>query len=180
MRLTPFRKGDTLGTFRNLVNNTVTQIESLDNAYVLGTPQEELEKKYIEKILIQPLILHYEQKYRIQGTYDVAIPYEGDSRLWNLQASTFSVTWFPEIEVLNDHIVFNIGSQGESAQTMRERLDEIIRSLSDAVNYLKKDVERHNIDAPDRIKIGIRNKKQKAQSEKNTFDELGLSVKDKP
>jgi len=46
--------------------------------------------------------------------------------------------------------------------------------------FLQTDVERHNVDAPERGKIAIKNKKQRAQSEKNTFDEVGLPVKDKP
>jgi hypothetical protein len=46
--------------------------------------------------------------------------------------------------------------------------------------FLQTDVERHNVDAPERGKIAIKNKKQRDQSEKNTFDEVGLPVKDKP
>ena len=59
----PFREGDTLATFPNLVNKATAEIDSLDNEYVLKVSPTELEQHYVEKVLIRPLVLHSDQKY---------------------------------------------------------------------------------------------------------------------
>ena len=117
MKIYPFRNGDTFATFRNIIEKVTKEIQSLENDYVLKASQAELEDYYVEKVLIRPLILHTDQYYienqtgtkidvshdfrravfpgeraMVQGTrLDIAIPYEGDSVLWRIQASTFSV-----------------------------------------------------------------------------------------
>ena len=131
MKIYPFSDGDTFATFRNIIEKVTKEIQSLENDYVLKASQAELEDYYIEKVLIRPLILRTDQYYienqtgtkidvshdlrrpvlrgksaMVQGTrLDIAIPYEGDSGLWRIQASTFSVSGYPEIEVRDNEII---------------------------------------------------------------------------
>ena len=106
----PFSEGDTFATFRNIVDSVTTEINSLDNEYVLKASQTELEEYFIEKVLIKPLVLHSDKRYItnqsgaqidvshdfrravfpgeravVRGTrIDIAIPYEGDPMLWQI------------------------------------------------------------------------------------------------
>ncbi len=59
----PFRNGDTFATFRNIVDSVTAEINSLDNEYVLKASQTELEEYFIEKVLIEPLVLHTDKQY---------------------------------------------------------------------------------------------------------------------
>ena len=59
----PFREGDTFGTFANVVENVIAEINSLDNEYVLKASPTELEQYFIEKVLIKPLVLHEDKRY---------------------------------------------------------------------------------------------------------------------
>ena len=63
MRIYPFRDGDTFGTFRNVADKVTTEIQSLDNEYVLKASQAELEDYCVEKVTVSPLILHTDQYY---------------------------------------------------------------------------------------------------------------------
>lgn len=177
----PFRDGDTFETFRQHTEKLVQEIDRLDDEYVLKTPQAELEDQYIKKILIRPLVLHIDAKYIIQGTLDLVIPYEGDLILWKLQPSHFTLSYYPDIKISSDQIVFSIGSPNDhlDKERLRENVDEIVRSLANAVQELKPDVEKHNRDAPQRIKDAIKRKREKAQANADAVSGLGIPIKDK-
>ena len=177
----PFRDGDTFETFRQQTEKIVQEINQLDDQYVLKVPQAELENQYIEKILIRPLVLHTDSKYIIKGTLNLAIPYEGDPILWKLQPSHFTLSPYPDIKISSDRIVFSIGSPNDRLdnERLRENVDEAVRSLANAVQELTPDVERHNRDAPQRIKEAIKLKRQKAQANADAVSALGIPIKDK-
>lgn len=139
----PFRNGDTFATFQNLVDSVVSEINSLDNNYVLKASQSELEYHFVNKVLIKPLVLYPDKRYiknqsgtkidvsrdfrrelfpdesiKVQGTkIDIAIPFEGNPDLWGIRASTYSLGGYPEIEVRNSEIVFSISFPDNSAQS---------------------------------------------------------------
>jgi hypothetical protein len=188
----PFRDGDTFATFRNLVDTVVSEINSLDNNYVLKASQSELEEHFVDKVLIEPLVLHTENRYIknqsgtkidigrdfrrglypdekviVQGTkIDIAIPFEGDSDLWKIRASSFSLSGYPEIDVRNNEIIFSISFPDDSAESNRllAEIDRNTKSLSEAVGYLKNDVTNHNNSAPNTIKQAIARKRTLAHA----------------
>ena len=193
----------------SFVNEFITQdtreIRSLENDHVLKASQTELEKRYVEKVLIRPLILHTDkyciekqsgtqidvshdirrggfrgQRAIIQGTrLDIAIPYEGDAFLWKIRASTFSVSGYPEIEVRNNEIMFSVSFPDDSANPaqVKSEIDRQVNSLADAVNNLHKDVENHNKSAPDLIRSAIQRKRELAESTIGTVEKLGIPIK---
>ncbi len=210
MKIYPFNDGDTFATFRNLIEKASEEIRSLDNEYVLKASQAELEDYYIDKVTIRPLVLHDDQYYIenqtgtqidvshdfrrgvfpgeraiVRGTrLDIAIPYEGDSWLWRIQPSTFSLSGYPEIEVRDDVIVFSIQFPDDSVDhnRLKSEIDRQVHSLADAVQNLKRDVENHNNSAPQTIKSAIQRKRQLAESTVGAIAALGIPVKrrDKP
>ena len=210
MKIYPFRDGDTFATFRNLIEQVTKEIQSLDNEYVLKASLTELEDYYINRVIIQPLVLHADQYYIenqtgiqidvshdfrravfpgeraiVQGTrLDIAIPYEGDPILWKIRPSTFSLSGYPEIEVRDDVIVFSIQFPDDSADhaKLKSDIDRQVRSLADAVQNLRRDVEKHNSFAPQTIRSAIKRKRQLAETITGAVAALGIPVKrrDKP
>src|SRR5262245_51926329 len=140
MRIHPFRDGDTFATFRNIVESVVKDIQPLDNEYVLKASPTELVDYYVDKITINPILLHADQYYIenqtgtkidvsydfnravfpgerafVQGTcLDIAIPYEGDRELWRIRASTFSLSGYPEIELRDSVVVISLSFPDDS------------------------------------------------------------------
>ncbi len=201
----PFSEGDTFATFRNKLDSVTTEINSLENEYVLKASQTELEEYFIEKVLIEPLVLHSDKRYiknqsgaQIDVSYDfrravfpgeravvtgtridIAIPYEGDPMLWKIQASTFSTGGYPDIEIRNNEVLFSISFPDDSAESeqIRSNIERSIKSLEDAVGYLKNDVASHNNSTPNTIRQVLARKRTLAQSTTGAIAALGIPVK---
>ena len=201
----PFTNGDTFTTFRNLIDSVVSEINSLDNSYVLKASQSELEEHFVDKVLIEPLVLHVENRYiknqsgtkidisrdfrrglfpderiTVQGTkIDIAIPFEGNSDLWKIRASTFSLSGYPEVEVRNNEIIFSISFPDDSVESnqLLAEIDRNTKSLSEAVGYLKNDVTNHNNSAPNTIRQALTRKRTLAQSTTGAIAALGIPIK---
>lgn len=201
----PFREGDTFGTFANLVENVIAEINSLDNEYVLKASQTELEQYFLDKVLMKPLVLHEDQRYIknqtgtqidvshdfrravfpgeravVKGTrVDIAIPFEGDPMLWRIRPSTFSMGGYPEIDIRNNEVVFSVSFPDDSAEPdkLRSDIERLTKSLADAVAYLKRDVDNHNNSAPNRIRQALARKTTLAQSVVGAVTALGIPIK---
>lgn len=205
MGVHPFSEGDTVATFRNVIEKTIREIMELDNHYVLKASPAELENHYVNKVTITPIDLRTREFYiaNHQGTeidvshdfrravfrgeravvrgtkIDIAIPFEGDPFLWKLRASTFSLGGYPEITVQKDSIVFSVAFPDDSPdpQRLKQEIDREIASLRDAVQYLRRDVETHNAAAPGRIRSAIEAKRKLASSAIGAVAALGIPIR---
>jgi hypothetical protein len=187
-----------------LIDTTVAAINALDNNSVLNSTPTELEQFYIEEVTLDPLTLHTDQigienrvgtmidvshdfsraifsgqRAFVQGTrLDIAVPYEGNHELWRVRASTHSLSGYPEIEIRGDSIVFSVSFPDDAADQARikSEIDRQLKSLADAIQYLKNDVENHNRSAPETIRTAIQNKRKLAQSSTSAVAALGIPM----
>lgn len=205
MRTRPFREGDTFTTFRALLENTLREIDSLENEYVLKASPTELEDYYLSKVTVTPLSLDADNHY-IEGqkgtqldvshhfdrvvfpgeraivkgtTLHIAIPYSGDQNLWRIRPSTFSLSGYPELEIRDDVVVFTCTFPDDSAnpERLKAEIQNNIRSLADAVANLRRDVDNHNRTAPQKIRSALAQKRAKAQSAVGAVAALGIPIK---
>jgi len=207
MKFRPFMNGDTFATFQNLVEKIKAEINGLENEYVLKASVAELEKYFFDEAKIEPIVLHADKYYIenqsgtqidvshdfnravfpgeravVPGTrVDIAIPYEGNSDLWKIRPSTFTLSGYPEIEVRTDIILLTFSFPDDSADSKRlkSQIESQVKSLADAVNYLKRDVENHNNSISGVIKSAIENKRQKALAATNAVANLGIPIRQK-
>ena len=82
MGFRPFRNRDSFSAFKNHLGNTILEIQSLDNEYVLKASQTELEDYYIENVKIDPLVLHTDS-HRIINLSGTQIGMSHDYRTFN-------------------------------------------------------------------------------------------------
>jgi hypothetical protein len=198
----------TYTTFRNLLDKTILEIRKLENEYVLKASPTELEQYYLQKILLQPLVLHANelqiedrQGINFEVTHDfrrgvfpgerafvrgtrltVVIPFEGDQNLWRVRASTYTIGGGrPEITIQDGTIAFGVDFADDTAnaEQIRHRIDQDTRSLSEAVNYLKNDVDQHNRTAADTIRQELDQKRKQAQATTGVLANLGIPIKQK-
>ncbi len=201
----PFREGDSHSMFMHLLDSITSEISALNNEYILKASISELEDHYISKALIDPIVLHTKDKYiknqsgtkieirndfsrsvfpdqvyYAQGTkITIAIPFEGDPQLWKVRASTFSLSGYPEITIIQNEIQFNISFADDSSNS-DQILSEInyqTRQLEDAVKYLRIDIATHNSSVPNIIKQEIERKRKLAQSTIGVISALGIPIK---
>jgi len=210
MPFSPFQDGDTNATFRNLIDNIKGEIKALDNEYVLKASPSELEEYYINKVIIEHLVLHADQHYienqsraSIDVSHDyrravfpgeraivagtqlhIAIPFEGNSSLWRICPSTRYMCHYPEIEIGDDRIFLNISFPDGDANSerLKNQIKKKIKILADMVNNLQKDVDNHNRTAPQVIKSALQRKIEIANSVIGVLSNLGIPIKkrDKP
>jgi hypothetical protein len=201
----PFRDGDTFATFRAQTEKVTTEINSLDNEYLLKASPAELEQYFVEKASINPLVLRSEERYianqvgtqidvsgdftravfpgeraMVRGTkIDVAIPFEGDPILWRVRASTFSINAYTEINVGQGAIVFSVTFSDDSVDPdqVRSEIDRHTQSLVNAVAYLKSDVDSHNRSVPETVRQTLERKRKLAQAATGAVAALGIPLK---
>jgi hypothetical protein len=205
MRIRPFGDGDVHATFGNLQEKIKMEIDSLENEYVLKASQTELEQHFIDKGLINPLVLHADRYYIesqtgtkldvshdfrravfpgeraiVQGTkIEIAIPFEGDSGLWRIQPSMHILKGFPEIEVLEDRIrmPFAFPDDSANADVLKDSIDSEVKDLTTMVNYFAKDVENHNKMIRQIVPGAIERKREKAKAATGAIAALGIPMK---
>lgn len=201
----PFRDGDAFPTFQKMIEKVVEEIQSLNNEYILKASQTELEDFYVEKAILTPILLHTDkycienqisvpidvsnnfqrftmsaQKITVSGTsLDIAIPYEGDSDLWKIRPSSYSVSGYPEIEIREHEIVFNIRFADDSVNTLdlKNRINRHVLDLACAIETLKSDIEKHNKNVPNRIKDALCCKRKQAETAIGSVLALGIPMK---
>ena len=201
----PFNEGDTLATFRNIIDSVTNEIKELENEYVLKASIAELEEYFIDKAVVEPIVLHSDQQYItrqssiqidvshdfnravfsgeravVRGTkIDIAIPFEGDHMLWRLRASTWTWSSYPDIEVRDGEIIMSVSFPDDSANPdkLKTDINRNIKSLEGAIGYLKNDVSSHNGSVPDTVKQALTRKRELAQATTGAVAALGIPVK---
>jgi hypothetical protein len=111
----------------------------------------------------------------------VVIPFEGDPKLWRVQASTYSMSGYPEIEIRDGAVAFAVQFTDDTAkpQSIRQIIDRDTRSLAEVINSLKRDVEQHNQNAPGEIRRALQFKRKQAESTVGVLADLGIPIKQK-
>ncbi len=203
----PFRDGDTYGTLGNLKEKIVTQIQALDNEYVLKASSAELEQYYLDQVVLEPLVLHVNERQIedqegvdldltgdfgrghfpgeptiIRGTrLTVVIPFEGQPDLWGLRASMYGSSDYPDIEIRDGSIAFYIEFPDDNlnAEQLNKRIDSDTQSLINGVSYLKTVVDQHNSTAPDTIRQALERKRKQAQSVSSMLSQLKIPMRRK-
>jgi hypothetical protein len=202
----PFGEGDAHSTFRLHMDKLKAEIDALDNDYILKASPTELEQHFIEKGYIQPLVLHSDgmyiegqqgvsidvshdfrravfpgEKVFVQGTkMDIVIPYEGDPILWRLRASTYTLSGYPDISIGDSRIVISFQFPDDAADPKRLKadVDHVVKSLEEAIGYLRRDVESHNASLSQIVKGHLERKKALAATA-SAVSSLGIPFKRK-
>ena len=205
MRIRPFRDGDAYATFQNLRDTTVREIEGLENDYVLKASPTELEQYYFDKVTVTPLSLDADDYYiesqegtqidvtgdfrratfepgphYVKGTVvGIAVPYTGDSQLWRLRASTYSLSGYPELEVRDDVVVFSCRFPDDSPdpEHLKTEIGRTVQSLREAVHHLTENVDNHNREAVTTTRAALQRKLQRAQAAVNAVAGLGIPIR---
>jgi hypothetical protein len=205
VKMRPFSGGDTYATFQNLTESIANEIDNLSNEYVLKASVTELEKHFVDKGTLDPFVLHSDRfsivsqtkssidvsgdwnragarrgrRIEVPGTtLSIGIPCEGDSGLLRLRPSTFSLSPYPEIEVSDGELVFQIRFADDTAdaEKIRRDIDRNVAVLVDAVSRLAHDVEGHNSRLPSVVTSAIERKRKKALAATDAIAALGIPI----
>jgi len=206
----PFTTSTTFDYFQKLRSNIISEIENLDNNVVLATPVAELERRFTERVTIEPLVFYRDraeieiteradvdvsgrldyfvmpgEKSTVPGTTAwVAVPYDGASQLWELRPSSFTSGGQPSIWIRPGSISFPFKfiDNEQNSELMGKLLEKNLRLLAETVERLNHDVEIHNRQAPPKIVDAITRKRASAENALGVLKALRIpiSAKDRP
>jgi len=183
------------------INSITAEIKSLDNEYVLKVSQTELEKYFIGKYFIEPLILHSDKRTMkrsstkvsiargervyggnlVDGTkIDIYIPYEGNSDLWRMKPFQLDMSSYPDIKIkLNNEILFSMEYPDDSFNEgkIKSDIERNMEQLKKMVSYMKRDVTNYNKLASETIKRELAEKRVRAQKIIGAIDALDIPIK---
>lgn len=208
MAFTPFCEGDSFSALRNHIEKQKQEIRGLENSYVLRTSPTELERFFLDKAHVEPLVLQADQYYiedergrqvdarrdpnrfffpgdrpsYIPGTeLTLAIPFEGDPSLWKIRSSTYSVSGYPEIDLRDGLVLLRFQFVDASADPakLKQDIDEQVKRLGNAVENLRRDVDQHNKSAPDTIRSELESKRTQAQTASGAVSAIGIPIRRK-
>ena len=207
MRIQPFRDEGALQTFLNIVEQTIREIEVLENDYVLKASSVELEQYYVSKVTITPLTLSAKEYYidKQEGTQidvshdfrragfgderiivkgtalNIAIPFTGGSGLWRIRPSTYSVSGYPELEIRDGVVIFSCSFPDDSPEPerLKAEIERTVKSLDNAVANLASDIANHNREAPHKVREALERKLIKAKAAVNAVASLGIPIRQK-
>ena len=207
MRIQPFRDESALQTFLNIVEQTIREIEVLENDYVLKASSVELEQYYVSKVTITPLTLSAKEYYidKQEGTQidvshdfrragfgderiivkgtalNIAIPFTGGSGLWRIRPSTYSVSGYPELEIRDGVVIFSCSFPDDSPEPerLKAEIERTVKSLDNAVANLASDIANHNREAPHKVREALERKLIKAKAAVNAVASLGIPIRQK-
>jgi hypothetical protein len=193
----PFSDTDSHSAFRSYLQATLDEIGALETEYVLKASLTELEQFFVSKALIEPLVLHADQRYienqshitwersdygqtiKVSGTEVwIGIPYEG-SKLWGVRPSVYGST-YPEIDIGPSAVFLSHRMEdGDSnaAQRMKSAIDGAIASLVRAVGHLASDVEQHNRTAAEEVRKALGRKREQAAATLHAIAALEIPIK---
>jgi len=198
----PFNRGDTYYAFKAHLDSVLNKIKNLDNDYILNTSTVELEDYYIAEATIEKLVLDIDNRYidnkrsvqvaaynrfdrkpfKVPGTkLDLCIPFTGDKSLFELRASTYSLSGYPEISLNDNEVVITISYQDSNAdgEVIKRSMESDLKSIVDAVSNINKDVRQHNNKVASSVKSAIKSKVDKAKKSMDVLDILDLPIKRK-
>lgn len=124
-------------------------------------------------------VFHGENAF-VKGTkLEIAIPFEGDPILWQIRASSWSLSGYPEIEVAEGEIIFSVSFADDSVnpERLKSDINSYIESLEGAVGHIRQDVIAHNNSAPNIVKQFLKAKRETALATTGAVAALGIPVK---
>jgi len=198
----PFRNGDSFTTFRAHMQKILSEINSLDNDYVMSSSKVELEEHYISRARIEELELDVEGRYldnkqsvqittydhfdrrpfKVPGTeIELHIPYIGDKGLFDIRASTYSLSGYPDITVNDREVIMKVSYQDSNAdgEKVKRSMESDLKSIADAVKNLNSDVKGHNNNVESLIRTAVDGKIEKAKKSVGVLEFLDVPIKRK-
>lgn len=145
----------------------IRDIERQSKDYILNVNEDEFKNHVIEKHLLEPLEIiettkkiHPPTQKEREGWKDsdrfrynkyyyeckISLKFTGDSELWNVQATTFSLSGKPEMSIRGDELTYIFEIERQDPEEFKRQSEYHFNSLISTLNYLKNDVIGFNRD----------------------------------
>ncbi|SHN66614.1 hypothetical protein [Desulfovibrio litoralis] len=175
-------------------------IEDETKDYILNVNELDYVKHMLDRAKIDPLEIHTDQitvsssekmipaedypynfhvelgKSYKKTVFKFYVPFSGDKNLLRCKPSSW-IDWYINVEVINNEFTFEIINFQDDVQAISREKDSKIQSITNQLEYVKKDVEWYNSNIESQIKSAFDSRKQRLLKDSNTLASLGVPIK---
>jgi len=189
--------------FEQIKKNIKHEIDGYSADYLLKVSEQDLIESLLIECSISPINLYFDDIYQlepkdididvskdqnrvifdrnqpfyIKGTETtICIPYEGDSNLFHLQASTFSYNP-PRGRITRTEVQFIYQLPKQNAEALRNMFNSDLGSIKKHLGWTNRDVEAFNKELQAFIRDAVSTRKQKLLADRNMSAALGIPIK---
>lgn len=196
-----FQKGDTSYLADLLKQDICDTIKNLEDEYVLNVSENQyinylIERYKIEcpivqfdkpvldkkKMLVSVEYLPYQFKFaaneEIERTvYKLCIPFSGDAELLRYLPSTFNLGGWGYFVISGHEICMDILDNNNDGESVKRECQSNMKTLSDMIGYLKRDIERINQTMPQYIRQTFIGRKERIIKENDVVASIGIPLR---
>jgi hypothetical protein len=198
-----YAKGQLSNYFELTKKNIKLEIDGYGADYLLKVSEQDLIESLLSEYSISPIVLYVDDVYQlepkdadidvsqdrnraifdrrkplyIKGTeITICIPYEGDSDLFHLQASTFSYNP-PRAKITKTEVQLIYQLPEQNAESLRNMFNSDLGSIKKHLEWTKRDARRFNKELPSFIRNAVSTRKRKLLEDRNMSAALGIPIK---
>lgn len=195
-----FKKGSLSATLNGHFEEMKSRIEGYREDDILNANEAALADYFEGEFQIWPLVLDVEnavidkrevsidmsgrghflgEASEAKGTeYYLEVPFAGDPKLFELQASQSS-SMRPRGRIFNQTLTISFADRNPTAEVVRTRLDNQLQLIRDYIGYQEEELGRFNSGIRERATQLISNRRKKVLGDKNLLSELGFKMRER-
>lgn len=199
-----FRKADWFSVDQAQRQKIINEIDSINGDKLLNTSIDDLcnyfEKKYqinVPILLKDNIVVDQHeikidvsgdknryfsnpgQPYYVNGTtIEVAVPFEGDTDVFNIQPTSYTLNP-PQAEIQNNRLIIKIQGTDLSADRVRNEITNTISSIAGYLSTLRSDTHSFNTQIQSIARASIEQRRNKLLKDRNLLHDLGFKIKER-
>lgn len=206
----PFRDYELSEYFQNIKDKISKEIDNFSDDKILGNSIDLLAENIYQENYIDQIIIHDEDKslrgkdrkitrkyihpidrdfYDNDAYRDVEVasfsfsyPFNGNANLFKYRASTFSMSGYPEILIMDNTITISIDKEyreiedDSGIKSILDSANKSIGKIKDGVSYINNDIRNFNDNLKDFILKQLNIRKRKASILNNAINKLEIPI----
>lgn len=199
-----FREADWFSVDQHQRQKMLTEIDSINGDRLLNTSIDDLceyfEKKYKINVpdLLKDNIVVDQRETKIDVSHDasryfsnpgepfyvngttieVTVPFEGDSELFKIQPSSYTLNP-PQANIQNNRLIIRIQGTDLVAERVKNEINSIISSIEGYLSTLRSDTNNFNTQIKSVARASIEQRRNKLLKDRNLLHDLGFKIKER-
>lgn len=199
-----FSKYDWFSVQENQKRQLTAEISQMDGNRLLNTSPDDLCDYFEEKYRVNVPVLREDEitadqnetqidvsgdrlrvirdrsrPFYISGTeIIITIPYEGDTEVFNIQLTTFTLSP-PSADIRSNSLIIKIQGTDLKPKQVRSEIDKTISEINQHLNTLKENAKGLNGQLRSLANVAIENRRKKLLSDQNLVASLGFPLKER-
>ena len=190
-----FSKYDLRGTFDNINSQISTEISGYQSDYLLSVKLQDVCEHLVDKHSLDSPQIYTDQielieqgettipteefgrRVNLDGNFYIfAIPFTGDSNLFNFQASTFTYSP-PSGEIRGNELHLTFVRTDHNGEALKLSLDSEVKTITEHLGWIAKDIEGFNSNLDASIMRQLEARKEKLIKDEGLVSSLGIPIR---